>query len=342
VVGDVSDKGVPAALMMAVTKTLLKSQAYNESSPATIFTRVNNEIAKDNETCMFITVFMAILDTNTGELTYSNAGHNPSYIVNGNRKGHHRLDDLHGPVLGAMEGITYTETRLHVQKDDLIVAYTDGVTEAQNREEELFSEERLIHLLEKESGNSPEEITTRIIKSVESFENGADQFDDITLLAVKYLSGKIEPDRQETFEIENKLSEIADAIDFFSDFGTKNSLSDEVIQKCNIVLDELLNNTISYGFRDGKKHHITLMFELREERLLITIEDDGVPFNPLSKKPPDTDLPIGEREIGGLGIHLAKNLMDTFNYERKKDKNIITLVKNNINKTTDGNRDQNK
>ncbi len=115
VMGDVSGKGVPAALMMAVTKTLLKSRAGNDKSTASILTHVNNEIAKDNDAYMFITVFLAILNTNTGELVYSNAGHNPSYVISKETKEITKLGDLHGPVIGAMEDMTYQETQLFLK-----------------------------------------------------------------------------------------------------------------------------------------------------------------------------------------------------------------------------------
>ena len=145
-VGDVSGKGVPAALEMAVAKTLLKSRAANDQSTASILTQVNNEIAKDNDACMFITVFAAILNTDTGKLIYSNAGHNPSYVIGKNRD-IMVLDDLHGPVIGAMEGMAYNETTLYIDKDDIVLAYTDGVSEAQNTKEQFYTVERLEKLI---------------------------------------------------------------------------------------------------------------------------------------------------------------------------------------------------
>lgn len=121
-------------------------------------------------------------------------------------------------------------------------------------------------------------------------------------------------------------------IESFEAFGEKHELSFGVIQKFNIALDELLNNIISYGFQDELEHDIAVDVELRNERLIITLTDDGVPFNPFRNDPPDTKLSIDERNIGGLGIHIVKNLVDEYDYKRHADKNIITLVKYNINK----------
>ena len=186
VMGDVSGKGVPAALMMAVTKTLLKSRAGNDKSTASILTHVNNEIAKDNDTYMFITVFIAILNTNTGKLLYSNAGHNPSYIINKTNKKITKLGDLHGPVIGAMEEMTYGETSLVLKKNEIVLCYTDGVTESQNINEELYSDARFEELLKKGKYDSSSSLVKLIVASVKEFEGEADQFDDITVMALEY------------------------------------------------------------------------------------------------------------------------------------------------------------
>ena len=332
VVGDVSGKGVPAALMMAVTKTLLKSTAGNDRSTASILTHVNNEIAKDNEAYMFITIFIAILNTSTGELVYSNAGHNPSFIIKPKRE-IIKLEELHGPVVGAMEDMTYTETKVTINKNDIVFAYTDGITEAHNLKEELYSDPRLIGLLENGEYNDPKTLIKLVEDSVLKFQGEAEQFDDITALSLQYLDDKeLVMHNSFSVAIKNQLDQMPQVIESFEAFGEKNELSFGVIQKFNIALDELLNNIISYGFQDDLDHDINVDVELRNERLIITLTDDGVPFNPFRNDPPDTKLSIDERNIGGLGIHIVKNLVDEYDYKRQSDKNIITLVKYNINK----------
>jgi PAS domain S-box-containing protein len=332
VVGDVSGKGVPAALMMAVTKTLLKSTAGNDKSTASILTHVNNEIAKDNDAYMFITIFIAILNTTTGEMVYSNAGHNPSFIIKSKRE-MIKLGDLHGPVVGAMEDMTYAETKVIIDKNDIIFAYTDGITEAQNPKEELYSDPRLFDLLKNGEYKDPTTLINLVEESVFEFQGNAEQFDDITALSLQYLGDK-EYVMTKAFSvtIENQLNQMPQVIESFEAFGEKNELSFGVIQKFNIALDELLNNIISYGFQDDLEHEILVEVELRNERLIITLTDDGIPFNPFQNNPPDTKLSIDERNIGGLGIYIVKNLVDEYGYNRHADKNIITLVKYNINK----------
>jgi sigma-B regulation protein RsbU (phosphoserine phosphatase) len=331
VMGDVSGKGVPAALMMAVTKTLLKSRAGNDKSTASILTHVNNEIAKDNDAYMFITVFMAILDTNTGELIYSNAGHNPSYIINKESRKIEKLSDLHGPVVGAMEGITYGETKLILKKNDIVFSYTDGVTESHNIQAELYSDPRLEELLENGEYDSTKSLTNLIISSVKEFEGDAEQFDDITVMSIEYcLNPNLVSSIKSSINILNSLEQITKAIEWFESFALENKIPFAIIQKINIVLDELLNNIISYGYNDKEDHEIDIEVELISKRLILKVSDDGLPFNPFKNEPVDVMLSIEERDIGGLGVHLVKTLMDEYEYKRQIDKNIITLIKHNI------------
>ena len=264
VMADVSGKGVPAALMMAVTKTLLKSRASNDKSPASILTDVNNEIAKDNDSYMFITVFLAILNTNTGELVYSNAGHNPSYIICKETKELTKLGDLHGPVIGAMEGMTYGQTKLFLKKNDIVFSYTDGVTESHNIKEELYSDPRLEELLENGNYDSSKALTKLVIQSVNDFAGEADQFDDITAMAIEYLQNpNTISSVMSSVIIKNDLKQITTAIEWFEVFALENEMPFAIIQKINIAFDEILNNIISYGYNDNDEHGIEIEIEIR-------------------------------------------------------------------------------
>jgi sigma-B regulation protein RsbU (phosphoserine phosphatase) len=184
VMADVSGKGLAAGFMMAVCKALLKSRAATDFSCSSIMTHVNNEMASNNPNYMFVTVFLGVLNTGTGEFAYSNAGHNPTYIKRqeGNLE---LLTDLHGPVLAAMEDISYGQSSVQLKKGDVIFAYTDGITDAHNKEVQLFSEERLSSSLSKPfKGVKP--MVEDVFMDVLLFERGAEQFDDITALCVEY------------------------------------------------------------------------------------------------------------------------------------------------------------
>ena len=186
VVGDVSGKGVPAALFMAVTKTLIKAAANNVKSTAKILTLINNEISKGNENSMFITVFLAILNTATGQIMYTNAGHNPAYILRQGDYDIQKLSELHGVAIGAMEGVEYKETVLQLDPGNTVFAYTDGVTEAQGLQGKLYSEKRLHNLLKDFKFAGCKELVDYVMDNVVIYEEGAEQADDITLLAVQF------------------------------------------------------------------------------------------------------------------------------------------------------------
>jgi len=180
----VSGKGVPASLFMAVTKTLLKATTSRTGSPDEILSRLNAEICRDNTACMFVTLFMAILDIRTGRLEYSNGGHNLPYLLSNGRI--QPLDNTSGMVLGAMEGVKFSRNGMVLQPGDRLLLYTDGVTEAMNESEHLFSERRLEELLASVKKASPEDLTRALVNEVRRFAAGAAQSDDITILALQY------------------------------------------------------------------------------------------------------------------------------------------------------------
>jgi len=184
-VGDVSGKGVPAALFMAVTKTLIKGIAEQESDPAQILTKVNRELCVDNESLLFVTLFLAILDTGTGRLTYSNAGHNPPARI-GPDGAVSWLSLPRGVFLGIMEEAVYRTAETRLAPGETLVAYTDGVTEAMDPDQKLFSSERLLDLLAVQAGHDPETLDTAVLAAVRAFAGNAPQADDITVLSLRY------------------------------------------------------------------------------------------------------------------------------------------------------------
>jgi sigma-B regulation protein RsbU (phosphoserine phosphatase) len=312
---------------MAVTRTLIKARATDDTSTASILTRVNDEISRDNKAYMFVTLFVGILDTVTGELVYTNAGHNPSFIrkVDGNLE---RLDTLHGPVVGAKEALAYKEDSVWLAKGEILLMYTDGVTEARNREKEFFEEQRLKDLLTAREYDSVEAVVQTTVSEVKQFEDGADQFDDITVMALQFLK---QPESAESpvldMTLKNQLTEIDRFKDSFNAFSEENSIPTAVRRELNVVFDELLNNVISYAYQDDKAHEIRVRVEAAGERLLVSIADDGIPFNPFDADTPDTGLALEDRTLGGLGIHLVLQVMDKVAYQRRTDKNVLTLVK---------------
>ena len=326
-VGDVSGKGVPAALFMAVTKTLIKSRAANEVSPASILSHVNTELAHRNDSCMFVTVFLGILDLGSGELIYSNAGHNPPYLKRSSGE-LVRVDQRHGPIIGAAEGLAYREDRISVGGGDLLFLYTDGVTEAMDASQQLYSEDRLRELLSSQSFSSVEEAVRVGTDDVWAFQGEAEQADDVTILSVSFagMAEQMEAHRLE-LKIANRLEEIQRVNEALNSFAERNGLDTKTRRQLNLVFDELLNNTISYGYEGTEEREIDVMVSVTGGRLHATISDDGRPFNPLESHAPDTSLSVEDRPIGGLGVHLVRNVMDEVSYERRGSNNVVTLQK---------------
>ena len=326
-IGDVAGKGVPAALFMAVTKTLVKSRAMEDPSPASVLTHVNDELSHDNKTSTFVTLFLGILDSVSGEIRYANAGHNPPYVVRENGSVE-KLDQPHSVVAGAMEGITYEDGKVKLTPTDSILMYTDGVTEAMDIGGKLYSEERLAELLVSRRFESAEDIVHETTESVRHFADGAEQADDITVLAVRYF-GPPQGTTVDEFDtvLENRMAEIERLHRAFGEFATRHSIATKVVREVNLACDELLNNVISYAYRDDHEHKISVRAVLLTDRLVLTFEDDGIPFNPFTAKTPDTGLSLEEREIGGLGIHLTRSLMDKVSYRRRTNTNVVTVTK---------------
>jgi sigma-B regulation protein RsbU (phosphoserine phosphatase) len=189
IMADVSGKGMPAALFMAVTKTLIKTTAKAGMTPAEILTRVNNELAEGNEAAMFVTVFCGILDIRTGQIHYANAGHNPPLVTT--QAGRISfLPKQGGLVLGVMEEVDYQTESLRLDVGDSLFLYTDGVTEAMNTQEELFSEERLEKELALLTQKPIQETIGDLMQRIKDFSGEALQSDDITMMILQYKGGK--------------------------------------------------------------------------------------------------------------------------------------------------------
>lgn len=185
VVGDVSGKGVPAALFMVITKTLLKDTAAHQLDPAKIFENVNTILCENNESGLFVTCWMGILTLSTGELKFANAGHNaPLILQNGECK---YLTTKPNLMLAGMDGVPYETHTTSLAKGDRLFIYTDGITEATNLQNELYGENRLITVMKYAIEKTPRDVVDVVRNDIDEFVNNAPQFDDITMLAMSFL-----------------------------------------------------------------------------------------------------------------------------------------------------------
>lgn len=186
-IGDVSGKGIPASLLMAITRTLLRARTTRNMKPCQVVSSMNTELCRENESAMFVTFFLGIIDLTTGVIEYCNAGHNRPYMLGKNGKVQ-ILDQTHGTPLGLFEEMTYGCSELKTEPGDTFILYTDGVTEAMDPRGELFGDDRLQKMVADEChGLSPREITDLIHQRIKHFTGCAEQSDDITLLVLNWL-----------------------------------------------------------------------------------------------------------------------------------------------------------
>lgn len=185
-VGDVSGKGVPAAFFMAVTKTLLKVVAERGLDPGDVLAKVNRDLAEDNDACMFVTLFLAVIDIETGEVKYASAGHNPPLLLPKDRAPEW-IPPLNELVAGIMDDAEYTTKTMTMEPGDTLFIYTDGVTEAMDKDKNLYSEDRLVEVMSRCRNMTSEEIIKTIDDSLKAFTGGAEQSDDITMLSMQFV-----------------------------------------------------------------------------------------------------------------------------------------------------------
>jgi sigma-B regulation protein RsbU (phosphoserine phosphatase) len=335
-IGDVSGKGIAAALFMAITRTLLKSTALRGVSPGECLFRVNELLLAENRATMFVTVFYGILDAATGEVCYANAGHPYPYVLQNGKA--IPLVGAGGVVLGVTEAARYETEKTRLEPDARLFLYTDGVTEAMNARGELYDSTRLEQVLAEAVPSSPEETLRRVFGHVQSFVDGAEPSDDITALALSCRKGTGQ--RHAGFTFANRLSEIAKLHEHLEALGTDFGLSDEAVHACTLALEEVVTNIIKYGYDDEKEHSIEVTVSADVDgEIRLTIRDDGKPFNPLDAVEPDTRSPLPDRPVGGLGIHIVRKVMDDVRYERRDGRNILTLTRHALAKTDDRQED---
>ena len=315
-VGDVSGKGVPAALVMAMTRSLFRSSTAHEEQPEYVMAKMNRAFVDQNSQNMFMTLFLGVLDCKTGELEYCNAGHNAPMI---RTKGEWKMIEvLPNLPLGIVPDFEYQAQRTHMDYNDMLFLYTDGLTEAENTEHEQFGEQRMQDGLSDIGDRlvGPREIVVEMKRRVETFVDGAEQSDDLTMLCVRYQTPAL--------IMRNDIQQIPTLAEWIEGLG----IPDELNMPINLALEEIVSNVMLYAYPGTHGQVIVEYIKVNDERIIFTVSDTGIAFDPTKKEEVDTTLSAEERPIGGLGIHLVRQLMDEVRYERIDDKNVLTLIKN--------------
>ncbi len=314
-VADVSGKGITAALYMMNAKTLIKDELMSCHNPAVTLNRVNAELCRNNSAEMFITAWVGVLDLETGEVMYANAGHNPPVLLPSAQY----MTAKSGPVLAFMDGIEYKQLSFKLAPGDSLFLYTDGVTEATDAKNELFGEERLLTALKaaQTTDASPAKITAVLRMVVTAFVEGMPQADDITMLAIRYLASPVVS--AEVFEPSQKGIAKASA---FLDEALKDLAQDKLSQ-LHIILDEICSNIVKHS--KASEFEIELENTPTSNGVRMTFRDDGVAFDPLNQPPPDITLSAEERPIGGLGIMMVRQMASNISYCRNDNRNVLTI-----------------
>ena len=324
VVGDVSGKGVPAALLMMVSRIVIRTMAMHLKSVTDIFEQTNFELERRNRETMFVTVWMGILDLRNGHVDFASAGHNPPAIRH--KDGTVEFTKCKpGLALAAAAGTRYKPQSLDLAPGDLLFLYTDGVTEATNAEEKLFGNSRLLIALS-ESGNRPPVGACHFVKGrIDEFVNGAPQFDDITMLAVQYIGPKeVEWEKRE-ITVEAKLENQPSLTQFVEETLEPLGGSMKSQMQIDVAIDEIFSNIVKFSGASD----VTLTVETCKSHLMARLSfiDGGSPYDPTSAAEPDVTLSAEERSIGGLGLFIVKKTMDDVAYRRDGDRNILTITK---------------
>ena len=323
---DVSGKGIPAAMFMMTAKTIIKDLAESGMAVNDIFTKANEKLCENNESGMFGTAWMGILDITTGKLQFANAGHNPPLIKRANG-GFEYLRSRAGFVLAGMEGVRYRVGELTLEPGDRMFLYTDGVTEATNAENQLYGEDRLLNFMNLNATQDSVAFLPALKANIDEFVGEAPQFDDITMLMFDYKPKQGGAHMvNKTFPA--KIDALSDVLGFVDETLESYECPMKIQMAVCVAIEEVFVNVAHYAYGDGEGD-MTLGIDFDEESRNITfrMSDKGVPFDPLQKADPDITLSAEDREIGGLGIFITKKTMDTVAYAYENGENILTMIK---------------
>lgn len=330
-IGDVSGKGIIAALFMAMTKSILHEQLNLGMDPAAALERSNQELCAQNPEMMFVTVFVLVIDVHTGEAVYANAGHNPPVLI---KRGEACLmTPKAGTALGLFDDVEIENESVRIQSGESILLYTDGVTEAVNEYKKFFGVDRLIGLLadasksellssgSKDNENRPaEDVVNTVLTGVDIFAQNSEQFDDITIVAVCMDEGEGQEHGAEAEDAKRKILEpVQDSFDVMKEELLSVCGAGPETRKIILASEEAFTNIVEYA----EATRIQYKIEKGENCTIVTLEDDGRPFDPFEVK---TEKEFDELDTGGMGLMLIQQIADDVERSRRNDVNCLRMV----------------
>jgi serine phosphatase RsbU (regulator of sigma subunit)/anti-sigma regulatory factor (Ser/Thr protein kinase) len=303
--GDVSGKGISAALFMMMMKSSIREKIRSGMDPATALNEVNDQVCASNPESMFATVFAGVFDFGTCRLTFANAGHNPPIIIGEQIK---ELSVDSGIALGLFEDSGIISDSVYIGRDNGIVVYTDGVTEAINGSDEQFGIDRTLKAIEK--GKNAADVVQALTGSVNSFAQGLEQFDDMTAIA---FINRLDPDGTiNLLPIQKEFDKIKNVI-------LEKVKDTDLAKRIALCCEEIFTNIVNYSGADKASFKLTVAEGITEA----VLKDNGVAFDPLDRE--KKDLEFDELDSGGMGIILVRENCREMLYERKDDLNILTM-----------------
>ena len=328
VMADVSGKGVPAALFMMASKMLINNYAAIEKdSPAKILTAVNERICAGNTAGMFVTVWLGILEISTGVLKAANAGH--EYPILRRAGGAFEVwKDKHGFVVGGMEGIRYKEYEICLGKGDQLFLYTDGVPEANDKDENMFGIERTLEALNSVELPYCKNEADAVSEAIRAFAGKAEQFDDITMLCLNYYGKETPMTETKTLTIDAKVDKLHDVLGFIDAVLEEQDCPPKAQMQIDLSVEELFVNIASYAYPDSEgQAEIRIRTFGEPKQAEIVLLDSGIPYDPTKNEDPDITMAAEDRDIGGLGVFMVKKYMDSIQYAYENGQNVLTITK---------------
>ena len=328
-IGDVSGKGVPASLVMAVTRSVFRSVAARESKPDNIVKIMNQALAEMNENNMFVTLFVGVLELNSGRLLYCNAGHDAPLLIG---VGVGELPCSSNIPIGVMPSWDYSLQEARIFTGTTIFLFTDGLTEAMDADKAQFQMERVNDVAAQaltRKQTEPRQLIESMSTAVHAFVGDAEQSDDLTMMAIQYIKKQDDVKLLKTLVLPNDIQEVPRLNDFVQEVCLEAGCSDITLQ-LKLAVEEAVVNVMNYAYPPATPGDVTIEVQATDSRIQFTIIDSGAPFDPTARPEVDTTLSALERPIGGLGIHLVRQIMDEVRYERSGTLNILSLTKNLI------------
>ena len=323
---DVSGKGIPAAMFMMTAKTIIKDLAESGMAVHDIFTKANEKLCENNESGMFVTAWMGIIDLTSGKVQFANAGHNPPLLKRADGS-FEILKTRAGFVLAGMEGVRYRINEITLNKGDRLFLYTDGVPEATNVDNKLYGEDRLLAFMNQNASMQATKLLPALKANIDEFVGEAPQFDDITMLMFDY-EPKKGGELMTNKIFSAKTESLPDVLKFVEETLEGIECPMKIQSAICVAIEEVFVNVAHYAYPNSEGD-MALHIGFDEVSRVITFRmtDKGIPFDPLAKPDPDITLSAEEREIGGLGIFIAKKTMDSLSYSYENKENVLTMIK---------------